>query len=343
MFLVSALLSFAIVISTAAVVTASALKVTPATVLAKGVGGRCHGNAIDRRTGILGRLRHRAARHQARESIGIVVHPVSIGHTQLKPCLFARVLAAQQQTFARGIAEHRGRHARVGTVDLAGDIKHRIRCGNVNIDRHPGTRCERGRRDTPLPQFEPQCARPQGTAHRQQAGRRGGLRFGQALHFHAERGRQGPPMAVADTAELFDDVADTAFQPVTLVNLPAASASVDTMDLICPNAEILVCTVAACSLSLSSGCFSMATSCETIDLTSRPLPIPEMRSFAIPSPFQMQRKLCRQTRPVNRRIHPETRQFLRPWRIDARKPNGGGSPTAAAWRLAGGASRPHHL
>jgi hypothetical protein len=38
--------------------------------------------------------------------------------------------------------------------------------------------------------------------------------------------------------------------------------------------------------------------------------------------------------------HQETRQFLRPWHINARKPNGGDSLTAAAWRLSGALRAP---
>ena len=68
-----------------------------------------------------------------------------------------------------------------------------------------------------------------------------------------------PPIAEALTNLLSDEAVETAFHPVTLVSLPAASDNVDTSDLIWPNAEILVCTVAACSFSVSSGRFSKAT------------------------------------------------------------------------------------
>lgn len=49
-----------------------------------------------------------------------------------------------------------------------------------------------------------------------------------------------PPMALTLTAALSDDVAETALQPVTLVSLLTVSDKVETKDLSCPNAEILV-------------------------------------------------------------------------------------------------------
>jgi hypothetical protein len=91
-----------------------------------------------------------------------------------------------------------------------------------------------------------------------------------------------PPTAVAVTYLVSEDVVATPFQPVTLVSLPAASCNVETSDLIWPNAEILVLTVAACSLSVSRGRFSRATNWEMMLLTSNPfVPTPGDEMVAI--------------------------------------------------------------
>ena len=90
-----------------------------------------------------------------------------------------------------------------------------------------------------------------------------------------------PPKAVAVTAEVLDDVAVTAFQVVRLLSELAALASVENIDLNSPKAEILVSTVVPASLSLSNGFCSSATSCDTIDLTSSPLPMPTDEMLAM--------------------------------------------------------------
>jgi len=93
-----------------------------------------------------------------------------------------------------------------------------------------------------------------------------------------------PPTALAETNLESDDVVETPFQPVTLVSLLAASCSVETSDLICPKAEILVLTVAACSFSVSRGFFSSATNWEMMLLTSNPfVPTPGDEIVAIPT------------------------------------------------------------
>ena len=91
-----------------------------------------------------------------------------------------------------------------------------------------------------------------------------------------------PPTALAETYLESDEVVLTPFQPVTLVSLLAASCRVDTSDLICPKADILVLTVAAWSLRVSRGRFSSATSWEMMLLTSSPLvPTPGDEMVAI--------------------------------------------------------------
>jgi len=88
-------------------------------------------------------------------------------------------------------------------------------------------------------------------------------------------------MAEAATAASFDEEAVTAFQVVKLLSVLAALDKEDTSDLIWPKADILVLTVAALTCKLDKGCFSIATNCDTMDLTSSPLPMPVEEIVAI--------------------------------------------------------------
>jgi hypothetical protein len=83
-----------------------------------------------------------------------------------------------------------------------------------------------------------------------------------------------PPTADAVTAAVLEDVADTEFQVVRLLSVPVAVDSAETSDLICPKAEILVLMTALSVCSFVSGLCSRATNCDTMDLTSSPLPMP---------------------------------------------------------------------
>src|SRR5215472_279135 len=70
-----------------------------------------------------------------------------------------------------------------------------------------------------------------------------------------------------------DDALESANESALKSGL-AASCSADTSDCIWPNADSCVCIVACVACSAVNGCFSTVISWVTIELTSRPLPIP---------------------------------------------------------------------
>ena len=91
------------------------------------------------------------------------------------------------------------------------------------------------------------------------------------------------PDTLTDTAALLDDEANMPSQALLLASLAAESDSVDMSDLTCENTESWVCMDDATLVKLANGCFSNATSFETISSTGSWLPMPvDERPIAIP-------------------------------------------------------------
>ena len=80
-------------------------------------------------------------------------------------------------------------------------------------------------------------------------------------------------LVVAETAVL-DELVTVWPQVVELASLLARSRRVETALLILPYSDTVVWIAVALVSSAVSGCLSIAISCETIELTSRPLPMP---------------------------------------------------------------------
>ncbi len=81
------------------------------------------------------------------------------------------------------------------------------------------------------------------------------------------------------------ELAERAAHALAEDNLVATSARAENWDLISPMAETCALTVVAFNSRFLSGCFSSATSCDTMLETSRPLPIPAEEILAMVCPL----------------------------------------------------------
>ena len=106
-------------------------------------------------------------------------------------------------------------------------------------------------------------------------------------------------LVVAETAVL-DELVTVWPQVVELASLLARSRSVETALLILPYSETVVWIVVALVWSAVSGCCSIAISWVTIELTSRPLPMPAELIAPMPAELVVMGKPSSQTAAAGR-------------------------------------------